>query len=517
MKKDISIIIRKPGVWRSGVYIILNPLKNKVYIGETTDFGRRMVEHINSIYGFENSSNENIIAEENESRSYLMFVALEHQYNKNTSEELSWITDETIYMYLFRKNGFQLYNGNKYNRDNMGYQRSFLHQKNVIYEELSEFLGVNMPPKSYIDEKENQLNETFLEMFGIRMQEWVQLNDKERLRIWENAMNELGKDNFLIKNKSSKKEVCRQLRKINLNKYSLRECGLKEKSLLELAENGCLDRIVVSKFGNYYEQSPMTILMTKQFDILHNRMKTGSIVIERKNNPDEGDGICFWALRNLNPDTVKTFLTDTKGNGQYTGPRYAILAYTMSGKFKKKHSEIDFSRYLNKWEGETLTAFFERMRLYYECSENKLREIARDEKELDILTKIAKYNFAFRYGFKLQTKTKRVCYDYPSNAFPEVVSKSGKRNYAFLISELCYAKEAFDDINDFYGLYNSRTGNELIGSFGGQNSHSCAEVKDRDNLVEWLENISKAENTEMTGCIIAKLQYPYMVELEVTR
>ena len=61
----------------SGVYAILNPIKRKVYVGETNDFNRRLTQHIIGIYeggntesdnedkNDKNNTNKNLINEEN--------------------------------------------------------------------------------------------------------------------------------------------------------------------------------------------------------------------------------------------------------------------------------------------------------------------------------------------------------------------------------------------------------------------------------------------------------------------
>lgn len=63
---------------RSGVYAIFNPITKKAYVGETNDFNRRLTEHITSIYGDENLTNENLNNEE--IKSFEIFPVIYSEY-----------------------------------------------------------------------------------------------------------------------------------------------------------------------------------------------------------------------------------------------------------------------------------------------------------------------------------------------------------------------------------------------------------------------------------------------------
>ena len=52
-------ILEKP-LERSGVYVIFNLLKKKVYVGETNDFYYRMIQHLTGIFGDGESTNTNL-------------------------------------------------------------------------------------------------------------------------------------------------------------------------------------------------------------------------------------------------------------------------------------------------------------------------------------------------------------------------------------------------------------------------------------------------------------------------
>lgn len=120
------------------IYAIINPIEKKVYIGETCDSFRRFSEHMRGI-GFrdkEMGTNENL-ANEN-CRTYHFMTLYSKKYDKHTRESKKeineWMLYETIYMYLFKKRGFILYNGDNRKQDNLGKKRSFLLGNEIISE-----------------------------------------------------------------------------------------------------------------------------------------------------------------------------------------------------------------------------------------------------------------------------------------------------------------------------------------------------------------------------------------------
>ncbi|MCD7751270.1 MAG: GIY-YIG nuclease family protein [Lachnospiraceae bacterium] len=513
MNNETKIIVEKIGTKRSGVYAIVNPNEQKAYIGETEDFGNRWAEHIRSICGLENSSNENMMYEEG-ARTFWIFTVSDHNNNIDFMDKNTLVAEETIYMYLFRKAGFYLYNGNRYQRDNMGWKRKWLYQEDLSDDKLMECLlemrteissALSMES---LEEKKEQLNRKFKDMFDVSMDELLSFDEKNRRYVWECSVENINDEKYLIKiNDEMRKRdisqiytVCHELRMKELTKETLKNCGLKEKSVLDMAKQGDLDCFVVSKFGAYYYQSPVTILETKTYDIMHNSLEKKETldikIIPKEEGEYDTDGICTWALERLNPDTVRSILD--KGGEKRS--RYAILPYTMS-KNNAKSNLIDLdpsvSQKLNRWNDETMEDFFERMKSYYG-------------------TDMAKKIFADGYTGR---KKHFEGHNYPETAFPEIISKyTGLGNprscRALLISGFYYPKEYFD-IKDFYKYFLNYTGTELNLTLQSQCSHALPNIKEnmRYNLVEWLAKTG--ESKEMVSCIIARLEYPYVIDLTV--
>ena len=64
------------------------------------------------------------------------------EYNKKIykKNEAKWIAQETIVMYLFRKYGYELYNGNDSGRDNTG-NRDFLIKNEKLFRKYADFFS----------------------------------------------------------------------------------------------------------------------------------------------------------------------------------------------------------------------------------------------------------------------------------------------------------------------------------------------------------------------------------------
>lgn len=495
-----TIVLKKPSQF-GGVYVILNPITKKAYVGETIDMYRRMVEHIRSICGLEYSSNQNIMEEK--IKNFLLFALKYDQYEKRRKKEQKisdWIVDETIYMYLFRKNGFALYNGTENQKDNAGKSREFLLNDNVSREELEtgikEYFGdTYFELQDVIKQNEEKLNEDIIEWFGMDLKELASCKGTDK-KIWVKMLKRSKEKGEVIDINKPRKilQVCRELLQAKLSKHDMQICGLKEKSLVDLAKSGELNRVVISIFGHYLDQSPMTILSTKIYDIQHNKQNNDGISkiipTDRENH-----GICFWAIKKLPVEHVRKFLSEEE---TYKGPRYAILPYTKSMNASTLNKFVEgVESKLNRGVDEDMDSFFERMKGY----------------ERDDTDNIATQKFA--RGFSFGDKEKNL--SYPAGMFPEMVSKysnsgNNSSNVALLISELSYAKEYFDAKN-LYKYFRShlKAGyiNEVSNTLKGQCSHCCAELKECDVFLKTTE----CENGNMTGCLVAKLAYPYIIPL----
>lgn len=550
-----KLIAEKP-IARKGIYIIFNPIAKKVYVGETEDAFRRFGEHIMGICLDSTQTNKNVFKEK--IKMFDLFLVCERNYNKrkNKDDIKPWILDETIFMYLFRKSGFWLYNGDSNReRDNLGGKRDFLLNnkdlpQNVLDEKMEPFIK-EKEWKERLDRFSEILNQKIEERYGVSLNEMSQINSEpERYKLWNRRIANIKKkkksnkmlDNpvYVIDLKSADGStiysVCRKISTVQLEKTHLKEIGLKEKSLYEMGKNGDLEKVIFSKIGKYLDQSLDTILMTKIFDIKHNKLMDGTTLrIVKKAEDDSSEGICFWSLKRLPIEHVRKFLGfDNKTRK----PFYVIMPYVPStsvsiSSIKKESKELydlyadkdgapdlneeeilewymQETEQLNKKVEESIEVFYERM---------KKLACDKDNNGIDI----GKLKFAEGYASdqrKIDIKKEYKVEAYPSDMFPEVVDKSSK-NVAFLISELYYAKESFN-IKEFYKFFNSypkgyypetdRNAKELSISLSGQNSHMCAGLKSKR---EFLKNYKPDEenNANTTSCLIAKIEYPYIVAM----
>ena len=231
--QEKTIIVNKPQR-HAGVYAILNILEKKVYIGETNDFYHRIPEHIIGI--FENSNNENQNILNAQTHNFEIFVLLDMLdiYDKNSknnnqySQEQLWLFHETLYMYLFRKYGFKLYN--KVGHDND--KRSFLDNSNDnlddLYRGLQKYCQEkNIKPKDILKDKEEsllnqaekQLKEDFEKYFNVSISVFSTLSPMELDEIWTNRLSSIKKNNKLVSicTRKNYRSVCNSLFQVKLS------------------------------------------------------------------------------------------------------------------------------------------------------------------------------------------------------------------------------------------------------------------------------------------------------------
>ena len=560
-----KVIVTKPQE-RCGVYAIINLVRKKVYIGESMDLYQRLSDHIRNImFGMEdNGTNNNLVRDAKENgRTFEVFsVLFAPDYDKSKKDvqrNHDWILDETIYMYLFRKYGFELYNGED-GRDNLGGERKFLIDNTIagdaLDKALEDFLNIEELPYS-IGLAKKELDKDLFYRFGKNLCELSEISEEERERVWTARVKSLiiGKqerDGEVIyalepvteKNVAKVRYVCNELLKERLKKEDLERCGVHGKDIKELIswiEEGKLDRIAICDYGHYLDQSPVTILSTKNYDIKHNSMvlQDGEVRINKKVK-EEMPGICFWAFKGLNEQTVTQFLEEE--NQQ---PKYVIMPYTTSKAYKDGGSDKELTKKeyvdLNLQDGEDLDVFFERMRGCYEKHEKrsknkismyksiimKMKSADVDEriKAIKVLTKFVemarnKDKFAFGYARNRTAKTR--IYPFPEGMFPEVIAKWSKSstrrasNVAFLISELSYV-DADIEKKDIFAYYESHTGKNLEYTLKGSNCKCCAKL-DKEQKKRFINHLKELKNEKIhdrkeINFLIAKLEYPYIIAL----
>ena len=543
----------------SGVYAIFNPVTKCVYVGETLDFTQRIAAHLKCIYG---KGYTNFNLKEEKTKTFEIFTVIDSDYDKKTALEKDWLIQETIVMYIFRKHGFTLYNGNDDYEDNTGLHRDFLIDKNFsvddsqeslnkLYECLAYHSSGNYKAeewKSLIEDTENYINALIAErLFGDKNIENALdeiINEKnpkdlwqKRIEAYEEAVKNKAQKNLSLVNKSNYNNIRSMLLNSPLSAKDLEHCALKKmeiEELIKLVEDGKLDRAVFHKFGAYVHQGPLTILSVKSFD-LHgleeedgNRL--GNLGLEI--NPEKKDKkICLWALKNLGTDVAKRIADENAASKE---PMYVIMPYARSGEKEVKEN----NNALLLKDGESLKAFYSRMRSVFEDKENPEN---------------IKFSDAhFPYGFTFNSSE---IHDIPKGMFPPVVDPSGKENTAFLISELYYINAYYESLDDLYRCYYSMRSDKkqpyenldyslgIIGSVPKIKHHNRCGNEDlnapreksvdtsydksfirlkgeddvsqsRKKLIDFLRNNSTDNpDNPKSSFVIAEIEYPYVVTL----
>ena len=523
MKQNQSILEMPTD--RSGVYAIFNPITKKAYVGETNDFNRRLTEHIIGIYGNGDLTNNNLKKET--IKSFEIFPVINSEYNKKRykKNEAYWLAHETVIMYLFRKYGYELYNGNYSGRDNTG-DRDFLIKNDVKGQELTnhtiEYLNLkNYTPseiledenkndyyienwEDFINAAESELNDNiFKSRFNKSMEEFYHLSESERKAIWFDRLKTYAENNNnCIINENNYIEECNKLLMQKLSVEDLECCGLRKisvKDFCNMIKDGTLNNVIFSKFGHYLSQSPVTILMSKIYDINHNKLKQLDLDI----NPDCAEkGICFWAVKRLNLNNTKKFFAKA-GSGKES--RYVIMPYTPFMNQEINNDALIKGTEINPLPGESIDDFYIRMRYKF-------------ENDIDFTQE----NFALGYSSNCNKKCKTK--DYPKDMFPAVIKKKAKKtnskSNALLISEFGFVDVSYKDLTEIYKcFYSMREGEykgELAHSYTGPVSHMCATLKQdkKAKLIDYLENnFEKEPDFRTTSFIIAKIEYPYIVSL----
>lgn len=533
------VIVEKPEK-DSGVYVIVNPVTMKAYIGETDNFYRRWAEHVGSIFGLESSSNRNLMAEE--TKTFELFPAILADYRKDVTNASvkDWRVHETVMMYVFRKNEFALYNGGKGGKDDTGKERSFifdetvtgevLKQKVVTYLEQQDFRRnalADFEVESWEDlfqAAEEEMNKSFQSRFKVSLTEFAKLKDnlQARVNLWIKRRNKsFSKTLFYRITQENAYQICKEMYVLAFAQRvlvsDLKKCGLKEMSaeqFADMAREGKLDRIVVSKYGAYYDQSVETILSTKVYDMQHNKLgDLKGLEVE-----DKEAGVCFWALKKLDIAATKEFLS--YGEIQKDA-RYVLLRYTPSKKsaYSVKNLKLEYMLSLNPKYEEELEDFYKRIRSTLD--ENPISELAQ-------------FKYALGYA-KTESHIKNdphnkkgYKYAYPENMFPEVIDK-GEISKALLISELSYINADYKEMDELYEYFYSHLGdvgetytNELWETIGSRKrgkitsmSHCRAQLKEdsRVALAEYLGNRDSYEVNGKVSYLLAKLEYPYIIAL----
>lgn len=322
-------------------------------------------------------------------------------------------------------------------------------------------------------------------------------------------------------NEKTVNKICNEISKIYLKKNDVKDLSIHPKSkeeLLRMLDSNDLEKIAVCKFGNYASQSALTILRTKQYDIMHNTLevKGEDISISKREGGDKG--ICFWAYGRSKTNEYRKYLSFDETD---CAPRYLILPYVQSqlyatsksdGAKQKNKDNLNF----NPEDDESVEDFLERMKKYYKEGEEKARNSSFEDR-----LKYDKFAFGYAWNRRNVNNKKGIKKHYPADMFPAVIRKFtcndqggiGDRNsVAFLISEFDYIDVPID-IDKFYEYFTSNTGRVLNKSLKGQNGVSCAKLSDKEGLKKYLSGCYDDKDDGEIRVFLARIEYPYVAAL----
>lgn len=265
-----------------------------------------------------------------------------------------------------------------------------------------------------------------------------------------------------------------------MNKNELGKLGMKEVSIYEFAKEGKLNRAVLFKAGGYYGQTVDTILKTKVYDISNNKF-------------------CFWAHRRCSKlDKVRNFFATNCFAGyphinDEKKPHYILMTYTDSTSLASdsKNSE------LNPKKKESMDEFLIRMKKEirnYTIKENcqYIKYFSKEENEASLNS-------------------------YPENMFPEIVKDDKNIDVGYWITEFMYAKENVTrELLEECFIMRKMNGlsqkNARCKSPASTNIFVNFNPDKLDKLrIKYSDNNKYNNNS---WCIIAKIEYPYIVHLK---
>lgn len=349
-KNDTVCIVRQINAnddYHGAIYAFVNVVEKKVYVGETGQGDNRELTHAKCLFGLEQGSNTAFV-DKNQTREYcLIHSALLNKTNKDY-DKIQAETLETIYMYLFKKYGFELYNMPK-GRDNLGGDRKFLKDSKMensrdIYEKLIKLIEKDCPQvtqveqfevdtwREFVKEADKLFVEEFNDTFNFHIEEIPSGLDNQskeiRRKLWRNFVERARniKDFVIIEDMKSESDFFKlnkkYLQSINEGKHNY---SINNISLKKLLDDGRLDRIIYTKAGDYLGESLLKILSNKASDL----SKGCGFAFDNNNVVEKA---CLWSLKGNQTKWLRQQL-DSDGNHE---DKYMILSYTGSKKCSGK-------------------------------------------------------------------------------------------------------------------------------------------------------------------------------------
>ena len=294
--------VEKQTAEESGIYIIVNIMDAKAYVGKATDLSNRT--HKQDLR--RKFDNQNLQADYDKGVKLVYFKLF---YDTNYNDYL--FNYEKFYMTLVEDyGGFELYNSNENPK-----------KENRTEEELRKLTFNNYTYDSLLNDAKVHIDEDFQCRFGMTMQEIVQADITER----QNALNKYWEKRILFTNETP----------YFSKGYLSKTYGMRAISLADLNP----DRMLVTTAGVYLNES--------LYDILDYETKA-----------IQEYGYCLWTFgRKINTQFGRAFCSNWAQNSGKD--IYLLIRYTNSG----DESEETSFRHFNKTDFNKLSAEEQRLLL----------------------------------------------------------------------------------------------------------------------------------------------------------
>lgn len=476
--------IREYNTNKGEIYAIINIVNKKVYVGETGNGEGRELTHAKNIFGLETGGSNKKLINEKENNSYCLVYLFSFDKEKGKNY---WYALETIYMYLFVKYGFELYNFDKdCKKDNVNGRAKLFRNANVSNKEELRNAIIEFLNKEEYNEKVYDINEiskigeeeiedsrkfvTWEELIDFAEKVFIKdiknifnydikeiVSCENPIEMWNEFLESKQKDEkYIILNEMKSETDFYVFNKKKLENLSgKQEIKIKEISLKKILENNQLNKIIYSRVGDYLGESAYKILKNKIEDLNKN------IELEFE---EEKVHACFWSLSGNQQRWLRNQLSE-----QGEKDVYMILSYTGS---KKLSNKTESGRYVSQYS-------------------------------LD---------------------RKKPFYDYPNdngdkdNGYKTEYISDSKNNMAFLISELyCCSENVTREIieKSYTALFESKIAeSKKINLCNRQKPFYVAELRENDKK-SFEQSLKNADtNSNKTGFIVAKLAYPFVVAVD---
>lgn len=470
-RSDKMYLFERPKHQR-GIYAIVNIITKKVYVGLSKKMPDRQAQHLEAIImGLDDKDNKNLVNEEIKEFWYFTLV------KASNDEELSAIlyAYESLYMNIFKEHGFELYNISKSK------------ELETMKKELNE--------KYYLAKVDydngcalKEINKQLVKRFGHDIDELSSLKKEVSWDVWQKSVdkwrnNESWNDNgeIIIRKEnidyffwdayefiSDTKAI---LQRPRLQKSKIKESKIEYKTKSIFDKDLNFSKLaIISKYGSYGTDTPYDIILKKTLDL-------------KKSKEEKGKAITYWGLRNFNGDHVRK-MVESAGFDEEKPPIYAVLLSTGSKAWSKGELDFEHCKSIEQIEEED--------------------RIIRENNECDVKNYYLSVNNEKKKSWIPLENVMAV-------TVPLSDAKHPKMSAALVISDLYLCEEQFD-YKEFYKLFKSymvnNYVNETIMTLKGSNNNSCVKLKKGYNL-----NQLSAIKSDMIDCIIAKLEWPYVVDI----